>query len=469
MDTSSKYQKRIMISAMESSSGKTTVSAALLKLFSEEGYRVSGIKCGPDYIDPMFHKFVTKDTSIGAKNADLFLQGEDRVRELIALEATKDLLIFEGAMGYYDGIGGTLENSAYDIADRLDIPVLLILKPKGISTTLAALLKGMTDFVEDSHIKAVILNDCSRSLFLHLKPIIEERTGLELLGYIPKIKEARLLSRHLGLKLAGENKDLDKKLDLIVSELKETVNTERLLELSKAVEKSSCSIKIKRSKEAVKRPKIAIACDSAFCFYYETSLRALEAAGAELLYFSPLSHERLPKDISGLYIGGGYPELHLKELSSNMSMMEDIREAIRQGLPTIAECGGFIYLHDRVLDLNNKNTYDMVGIIRGKASYTGKLVSFGYIDLENTSGTDNMLFKKGEKIAAHEFHYYDSENNGEDLLATKPVGKRSYKNAYISPSLYAGYPHLDLGGKYPLAERFVKRAVEYGIEHGKSL
>ncbi|MCR5109114.1 MAG: cobyrinate a,c-diamide synthase [Lachnospiraceae bacterium] len=460
--------KKILLSAFESGSGKTTITAALLRLLKEKGTDVTGIKCGPDYIDPMFHNFVLNDKNTGGMNVDIFLQGRDKAVDQVA-GLNKEAAVFEGAMGYYDGIGGRWENSAYDIARTLDIPVILIVRPHGASLTLAALIKGIAQFKTGSGIKGVILNDCRRSLYDHLKPIIEDETGIEVLGYVPHMKEAVIESRHLGLITAGEVTGLSEKIALISEAMKKSVNIERLIAImedgnNRRVREKGQTERSESGKSAggYGSVRIAVAYDSAFCFYYRSSLNALRKAGAKIVFFSPLKDRGLPKDIQGLYIGGGYPELYLKELSDNISMKKEIKTAIDSGLPTIAECGGFMYLNEGIFDRNNEEKYEMVGIIRGNASFSGKLKRFGYIYLENNSDKQNMLFNEGERIPAHEFHYYDSDDSGEDLSASKALGNTDYRCGFINGSLYAGYPHLELSGEIPLAERFVERAVRYG-------
>ena len=203
--------------------------------------------------------------------------------------------------------------------------------------------------------------------------------------------------------------------------------------------------------------RIAVARDEAFSFYYASSLDALRRAGAELLPFSPLRDHCLPADISGLYLGGGYPENYATELSANKEMLSNVREAIEKGLPTVAECGGFMYLQEK-LEGSDGNVYPMVGALTGEAARTPRLVRFGYVTL--TAEADSMLFRAGEPVPAHEFHHWDSTECGDALTARKYDG-RNWKCGVVNDRLYAGYPHLELGGDAPLAERFVRACREY--------
>ncbi|MCR4656278.1 MAG: hypothetical protein K5770_08640 [Lachnospiraceae bacterium] len=211
-----------------------------------------------------------------------------------------------------------------------------------------------------------------------------------------------------------------------------------------------------------RKVKIAVAYDDAFGFYYRTGLEALKKAGAELLFFSPIEDKELPSGISGLYLGGGYPELFLKELSENKGMKGSILSALNSGLPAVAECGGFMYLHSGIYDVSGEY-YEMTGFIDGSVYYTGALRRFGYVWL--SSDKDSMLLKKGERVPAHEFHYYESTAPGGDFYSIKAGSgagaEKKTPMGYTNGVLYAGFPHLELSGELPLAGRFVERAEEY--------
>ena len=513
-----------MISAMSSGSGKTIVTCGLLALLKKRGYHVRSVKCGPDYIDPMFHSRVL---GVEGENADLFLMGEKRVREIlcgnpdhtderigeaesfrearVSSDSTNERIeersyvLTEGAMGFYDGIGGTADNSAWDIADRTDTPVLLVIRSKGQSLSLAAQVRGFLDFRKPSHISGVILTDCHPSLYAHLKPILEHETGLTVFGYLPLMAEAEIPSRHLGLVTADEISDLRNRFEKIAAQMEKTVDVEGLLRIfirdaceevlsesgtpdipvGDSKKKSDVSVGCAGNEGAMpeKVPgqeivprhdqtvsscafpcRVAVARDEAFCFYYAESLRALREAGAEPVFFSPVHDKCLPDDISGLYLGGGYPELYAGELSENREMLAEIREAVNAKMPLIAECGGFLYLQ-KYLEDETGTVHEMVGAFSGTGRPTGHLVRFGYLYM--TALQDTLLFRKGEVIPAHEFHHWDTDDNGRDLEAVKARGGQPWKCAYVSDSMYAGFPHISLGGEMPLAERFVERMKEF--------
>ena len=437
--------KRLMLSAMHSGDGKTVVTCGLLRAFQRRGLTVESFKCGPDYIDPMFHRQVLGHPS---RNLDLFLQGEKGVKRTLSKQRA-ELALVEGAMGLYDGVSGTHEASAWQTAETAGLPVVLVVRPKGISLTLAAQLRGMLDFRSPSHIAAVLLTDCKGALYDHLRPVIEG-TGLRALGYLPPMEEAVLESRHLGLVTPEEVTDLQRRFDAIAAQMERTADLDGLLDL--AAERDTGPV----TTAFPARCRIAVSRDEAFCFVYQDSLEALEAAGAELVYFSPL-RDSPPAGIHGLYLVGGYPELYGQALSNNISMLEWVSGAVADGLPTVAECGGFLYLLHDLIDRNGR-AWPMAGVIPGGSRPTDSLRRFGYLRL--WSEADSLLFRAGERVPAHEFHYWETDRTGDDLRAEKPSGK-TWQCCYAGPNLYAGFPHLHLGGPVPLAERFAEAAVRY--------
>ena len=435
--------KRIMLSAMHSGAGKTVAVCALLAALKRRGMDVRAFKCGPDYIDPMFH---TRVLGVPSRNLDLFLQGEDGVRRSLQ-QCSGEIAVLEGAMGYYDGVAATAEASAWDVAVKTDTPVILVLRPKGVGLSLAAQVRGMLQFRQPSQIAGLLLTDCSAHLADYLAPMLERETGLPVLGYLPPMAEAVFDSRHLGLRTPDEIEALNDRFETIAAQLERTVDLDRLLSLAAEGEAAPAEIRT-----AAAGCRIAVARDEAFCFTYADSLDALRNAGAELVFFSPLRDKALPEEIDGLYLCGGYPELYAALLSQNETMRVSVRDAVPKGLATIAECGGFLYLQSSLEDTEG-NAFPMCGVLPGAGVRTGCLQRFGYAWLE--TDTDSMLFRAGERVPVHEFHYWDSTQNGSDLRAVKPNG-RQWSCAFATPRLYAGFPHLPLGGETPLAERFVR-------------
>ena len=450
--------KALMIGAMQSGAGKTVMSCALMAALKRRGLRVLAFKSGPDYIDPMFHSRVL---GVESRNLDLFLQGEAGVRRSFA-SRQGDVALIEGAMGYYDGLNGGTEASAWELAGTLAVPTVLVLRPKGSGITLAAQVCGMQTFRPESRIAGLLLCDCSARQAESLKGILERECELPVLGYLPPMEEARLESRHLGLLTADEIEDFQARFDHIAEQTENSVDLDRLLALAAENDpvfgnEQSGSEKF-RQKASNTRPccRIAVARDEAFCFHYADNLEALRQAGAELVFFSPLHNSHVP-EAEGLWLCGGYPELYARQLSENKIIQRGVRERVFRGYPTVAECGGFLYLQESLEDPEG-TAWPMCGALPGCGYKTGRLQRFGYLKLK--AEADSLLFRAGEQIPVHEFHYWDSSENGTDLLAEKADG-RSWRCGQVSDTLYAGFPHLHFGGELPLAERFVKACAEY--------
>ncbi len=448
----------LMITAPASGSGKTILTCALLAALKKRGRTPCAFKCGPDYIDPMFHRSVL---GVESRNLDLFLASEDTVRRIYSdYSGGHGAAVTEGAMGFYDGLGGVTDRaSAWHTADTLGLPVLLAIRPKGASLTLAAQVNGLCRFRENSHIAGIFLNDCSPMLAKSLRPMLERETGLPVLGWLPPMEEAVLESRHLGLYTAGEIENLSARIDRVAEVLEENLDWERL----EAVFARRAD---RGSRAAVRLPTsvpLAVARDAAFCFTYGETLDALEAAGGTLRFFSPLEDAALPADACGLYLPGGYPELHAAKLSKNGEMRRSIREAVERGLPTVAECGGFLYLGQSLEDSSGQS-WPMAGVLPGAAVRKQKLVRFGYAEL--TAEQDSLLLRRGEAVPVHEFHYWDSSCNGADLTARKPLTGRSWTCGFAGENLYAAFPHLYFAGRPELAERFVRAAERWRDVHG---
>ena len=335
--------------------------------------------------------------------------------------------------------------------------MLLVLRPTGVGLTLAAQVKGMLDFRRPSRIVGLFLNGCKPSLYAYLAPLLERETGLPVLGYLPHMEQAAVESRHLGLLTAQEIQDFSARYELVADQLERTAELDGILALASDAASSAAPL----SDCAKSACTIAVARDEAFCFYYADNLDRLRDCGATLAYFSPLHGEALPESADGLYLGGGYPELYAQALSQNEGMRESIGCAVRRGLPTVAECGGFLYLQRSLEDAGGA-PWPMAGALPGAGIKTGRLQRFGYLYLNATA--DSLLFRQGETVPVHEFHYWDTTENGCVLEAVKPGGSKKWACCYASPSLYAGFPHLHFGGALPIAERFAAAAAVWHKE-----
>ena len=447
---------QFLLAAPRSGSGKTTMTCALLMALKRRGCAPCAFKSGPDYIDPMFHRAVL---GVESRNLDLFFSAPDTVRTLYARGAAgHGAAVCEGAMGFYDGLGGVSDRaSAWHLADTLDLPVLLVVEPKGQSLTLAAELNGLVNFRTPSHIAGILLNNCTARMHALLAPMLEKETGLPVLGFLPKLPEAVIGSRHLGLYTAAEVENLQQKLALLADAAEEHIDWPRLLALC---EKEPPALPVQPETPPA-RVRIAVAQDEAFCFTYAETLEAFRDAGAEVVFFSPLRDTALPENIGGLYLPGGYPELHARELSKNTSLLREIKRKIESGLPTAAECGGFLYLGQSLTDAEGQS-WPMAGVLPGEAKDAGRLVRFGYAAL--SADSDSMLFRAGESFPIHEFHHWDSTANGAALAAKKPVGGAEWRCGFVNEHFYAGFPHLYWAGT-PLPQRFAAAAENYRRDH----
>ena len=503
---------RILIAAPGSGSGKTLLTCALLRLLGRKGIRAAAYKCGPDFIDPMFHKKVLGTPS---RNLDLYLAGEEGVRRSFAAgcegarrsfsagceDARRSfaaecegaqIAIIEGVMGYFDGTGASgMEGSSYHLASVLQAPVLLAADVRGMSRSAAALIKGFADYGEQKMIRGAFLNRVSPAMADRISGWLKSEAAIPVLGSLPADETLHIESRHLGLVEPDEIPDLLQKIDRAADLLEQTLNLELLLEIAKGapvlrVEKESVkapgtvpesdwgdavpesawkdsTTKSAREDAAAKASPvtIAVAEDEAFSFYYEDNLELLEELGAEIVRFSPLHDTSLP-EADGLLIGGGYPELRAQELAANTFMVSSIRRVAEQGMPMLAECGGFQYLQEELVDAEG-TAYKMCGVLKGSSRITKKLVRFGYVEVSG----EGLYFGSGRAIRGHEFHYSDSTDNGSACRAVKPDG-RSWDCMVVQGRITAGYPHLYYRSDPAFAEAFVTECRKFREERGRN-
>ena len=446
---------RILISGTNSNCGKTTMTMALLSAFQKRGLKIASFKSGPDYIDPMFHR---KVFNVETHNLDPYFSTEEMLCDQFIRNCGEDLSIIEGAMGYYDGIGVEGRASAWQVAKSIKAPAVLIIDAKGMSNSAAAIIKGFKDFKEESMVEGVIFNNISPMLYPLLRDIVEN-TGVKAYGFLPREEKYSIGSRNLGLITADEIEDIKEKINGLSELAEKYIDLDGLYGLAQSAPVLEASDEYKelidssKANDMESKPRIAVSRDNAFCFMYKENIEILEDLGCEVVYFSPLEDEELPQDISGLYLCGGYPELYPEVLSNNRKMCQAIKDIISKGIPTIAECGGFMYLHDSIENI------PMVGFIKGNCIKTDKLQRFGYIEI--TALEDNLLCEKGESIRVHEFHYYDSENCGESFMAKKASNGLEYLCCHGSDSLYAGFPHIYLPANPNFAKSFVENAKKW--------
>ncbi len=452
---------RILIAAPSSGAGKTMVTCGILQAFKMRGLSAAAFKCGPDYIDPMFHREVM---GIPGCNLDIWMCGREGVREILSANGKgADIAVIEGVMGYYDGLAGiSAEASAYDVADTTSTPVILLVDGKGISVSLVPWIQGFLGYRKESHIAGVILNRLTPMMYGRMKKLIEDETSVKVYGYVPDMEDCVIESRYLGLKLPHEIDRLSEQLDRLGRRLEETLELDALYELAASAADLELELDVEQDLERGAETngkgllRIGLARDQAFCFMYQDNLRLLKRYGAEIVPFSPLTDEQLPKRLSGLLLYGGYPELYAGELSGNEKMRRAVRQAVRGGMPCMAECGGFMYLKESITDEKGK-CYPMTGVLEGGCFYTSSLKRFGY---QTLSGGKVFGREVGE-IPAHEFHYYDSADCGQEFAAKKPLSERSWRGMVSTDTLLAGYPHLHYYGNRAVAEAFLHACRKY--------
>lgn len=490
----------VVIAADKSGSGKTTLTCGLIYVLKKRGLKVQSFKCGPDYIDPMFHRKVLGVTSA---NLDSFFVSREMLRMLYAERAEMaDISVTEGVMGYYDGLGGvSVEASTWEIADIIQSPTVLIMDCKGASVSVAALIRGMLDFPKhaqeirhgrmgtddenhDSGIRGVILNRVSPMFYERLKGVIEDNCpGIRVLGYMPEMKDRRIPSRHLGLVEPGDMEDFTAWIETVGEQIGKTVDVEGILELA-ATPKTCNDYGCSREAYAVEyklknRVRIGIAEDEAFNFYYLENRELLEKMGAEIVSFSPLHDEKLPEDLDGIIIGGGYPELYTEALSDNVSMRNSVAQAVKKGIPLIAECGGYMYLNKLIytegIEENSgmkphEACYEMCGVFSGELRKQDRLVRFGYIEAETK--TAGLFGPAGTVLRGHEFHRFDCADNGAGFSIRKPsagTGKaktagKTYDGIFYDGSMSSGWPHFYYYSNPKAIFNFMKCCERYHFE-----
>ena len=354
-------------------------------------------------------------------------------------------------MGFYDGGAG----SAYTVSQVTETPAVIVINCAGMSDSIGAVMSGYLNYRKPNNIAGFIFNKLPGKLIPLAEKLCAE-LGTEYFGCLPK-NDFTFESRHLGLVTAEETQGLHEKLSGLGRLAEENILIDKLLGLQAPLPAERLTAEKIPSE---RQPVIAVARDKAFCFIYPESIELLEDMGCRIAWFSPLADSALP-EADGLILSGGYPELYAAELSANRSMLGSIRENILAGMPTIAECGGFMYLHDELSD--GENSYSMAGVIKGRAFRTERLQRFGYITM--TAGTDGLICGRGGSVRAHEFHYWDSTNCGNGFAAEKTNGTR-YDCCHHTEELYAGFPHIYLCSDLSAAERFVKKCIKYGEKHG---
>lgn len=460
-------QRRIVIAGTGSGVGKTTLTIGIMAALRRRGLAVQGFKCGPDYIDPTYHTAVTGRPS---RNLDAWMVGREAMIEIYQRgNVDADLSVIEGVMGMFDGKNPlTDEGSTADIGRILSAPIVLVVNIASMARSAAAIVKGFQQFGRGDHIVGVIVNRAGSSGHYNMvKQAIEQECGIPVLGYLPRDTGLELPERHLGLIPSIERGELEPFFDLLSEKVSAHIDLDLLLDLAAAepIESAPFLFNSKDESANSRRIKIAVAKDSAFHFYYEENLELLEARGAECVYFSPLAGEVVPAEADGLYIGGGFPEEFAERLAEDEKVKSSIRSRIEEGIPTLAECGGFMFLTEYIVDTAGK-AYPMVGLIPGKVTMQTKLAALGYREVEGAG--ENFLLPSGEQARGHEFHYSTFQANEEANVtaAFQSKGRQGTKaEGCLKGNLVSGYTHLHFASNPGMVERWIHACELYQKRH----
>lgn len=432
-----------MITAPSSNTGKTTLTLGIIRALSKRGMEISPFKTGPDYIDS---KFLSWAAGRKSGNLDMHMMGRENLNVALGLNEG-DFLVVEGAMGYYDGIYNSFENSTYDMAKSLGLASILVYSPKGEMFSAIPKIKGMVDF-PGSTIKAIILNKTSRSTYIMMKEQIEAYTDLEVLGYLPLVEEFQIESRGLGLEDSNYKEEKYKLIEAVSLAIEECIDLDRVIELAGEVKLENLNL----DNHGI---RIGIARDEAFSFHYNENIKILEQVG-RIEYFSPLNDPELG-EYDLVFIGGGYPENHLKTLSENKSMQESIRAYVEKGGHLIGEAGGLMYLTTSI------NDYPMVGIIEGHSKTLDRLSRFGYVNIELEE--DCILGKKGDRLVGNEYHKSEIDSKQSKIFnISKPKSKKVWTCGYKYKNMIGYYQHLNLLGNLDSLDYLLKRIIDKGDE-----
>lgn len=446
---------RLMLAGTGSGCGKTTVTAGILSAFCAAGVDVRPYKCGPDYIDPMFHTHVT---GVPSRNLDPWMLSGETVRHLMARSSGgADLVLIEGVMGLFDGLlNEPVRASSAELAAMTATPVVLIVNCKGVSLSAAAVIAGFRQFSPDVRIAAVILNRIQPAVYQMLKPQIEAMGGVPVAGFLPPLTAGTLESRHLGLVTPDGVADLDRRILAVAAAVSEHIDLallRRLAAEAPPLDAPEPEASVQAREWGGGSPvRMGRAVDPAFGFYYQDNLDFMADLGVEWVPFSPMRDAKLPDDLDGLYLGGGYPEVFGDQLSENVRMLAAVQDFATSGRPLYAECGGYMYLCRSVTTVGGHRT-KMTGVLEADVHMTEQLRRFGYVTL--SARQDGWLCGAGTEIRAHEFHYSDSSDPGESFDIRRPNG-RSWTGIHMTGRLFAGYPHIHFWANPVLCARLVR-------------
>lgn len=439
--------KKILIAGSYSGVGKTTISLGLMKALSKRGKKVQPFKVGPDYIDPMYHRFVTGEWS---RNLDSYMLDDEQIKFVFKNSSEgKDISVIEGVMGLYDGIGTEInKHSTSQMSKILKSPVILVIDGKGMGASAGAMVLGYKQLDKDVEIVGVIANNVRTQRHYNIiKESIERFCGIEVLGYLSPDENVSVESRNLGLFPSNEIEDLERKVNTIADEMEKHIDIDRIIELSES-ENVTSSFELNMFSEdpevrALAEGKtVAVAYDKAFNFYYPDNIDLFKEIGANIITFSPINDEEIP-EADLLYMGGGFPEVFAEELEKNVSMRKSIKKAHDEGLAIYAECGGLMYLGDSLVDMDGKK-HEMVGAISGYSEMKKGLRRFGYCIA--TAKEDNLISYKGQEMSGHEFHSSEFYSDLDTAFTMKKIVEDEvvdeWEGGYYVNNTLASYLHI---------------------------
>jgi cobyrinic acid a,c-diamide synthase len=458
-------KKSILISGTHCGVGKTTVSFILMSLFKQMGYQVQPFKHGPDFIDPGYHRLATDQNSI---NLDFWMMGTEHIKESFKHHAASaDIAIVEAMGALFDGENGTGKGSAAQLASLLHLQIILVVDVSGMTRSINALLQGFLDFEPLVEITGIIFNRAGSQK--HYEMIFDSllpRFRALSLGYLPRFShENSIQERHLGLLTVEENDQIRQHSEIYLKTALKTLQLHSLLEkIGSSIQHTIINNTPKVAIASSKKIRLGVARDKAFCFYYQQNLNILKEAGADLVYFSPIEDETLPLDLDGIYLGGGYPENFAKQLQDNISMRSQILNYSEEGMPIYAECGGLIYLCEKLVYEDGK-IFSMVGVFPYTVKWDKNYLAIRYVEIKTIQRS--LLGPEGLIIKGQEFHQTrllnspTEPNSCYDVISSM---REHFFEGYQINNTLASYIHLYFPSASMVAYHFISQCQKYQQE-----
>ena len=444
----------MVVAATGSGVGKTTVTVGLIDALRSRGLKVAVFKCGPDYLDPTYHR---RAADVASHNLDGWMMGREAVLATFARCARGfDIAIIEGMMGLFDSATPTGdEGSTGEIAKWLEAPVLLVVDASGMARSIAAMASGYANFDPALNLAGVICNRVgSRG---HLEMLRMASSAVRVVGGLPGDATLTFPERHLGLRSADETAVPQRLLDAWGKLASEWLDLDAIEGIARSAPALTVQSAQRSHRSVDQSCRIGLAWDDAFHFYYEDNLRRLEECGAEIIRFSPAHDTTLP-EVDGLYFGGGYPEVLAQELSHNRTMIEAVRAFAKLGRPIYAECGGMMYLTGAIRTLDGK-TWPMAGLITGAAVMSERLQALGYVEI--TTRAESILGPKGTHFRGHQFRYSALENGAPlpPLYEVRPKWGTPFEEGYACGTVVASYVHAHWASSPAIPAAIVEACV----------